>query len=65
MKKIELKKTYTAPVVEIVVTEFPPVMYNTSIPEGKEGEEGGDAESKKMLFDWDNGGNFSHNIWED
>lgn len=66
MKKIQYKKTYTAPLTEFVVTELSPLMYETSIPQAGDDEEGGEADAKPGFFDEEEGwGIKSNNLWDD
>lgn len=65
--KTTYKKPYEAPVMEIISANLTPLMYETSIPQAGEDEEGGGADAKQGLFDdeeegW---GKKGLNFWED
>ncbi|MCR5076926.1 MAG: hypothetical protein K6A82_02690 [Prevotella sp.] len=49
--KTAYKKPYETPVTEIISAEISPVMYETSIPQAGEGEEGGEADAKEGFLD--------------
>lgn len=48
--KAAYKKLYETPVTEIVSIELSPILYQTSIPQGDEGEEGGDPDARQHIF---------------
>lgn len=63
--KTTYRKPYEAPVTEIISTNISSIMYETSIPQAGEGEEGGEADAKQgTWFDnderWD-----TYSPWED
>ena len=54
--------------MEIISTNLSPVMYQTSIPQAGEGEEGGAADAKQGSFFFDEEDNWPdthNNLWED
>ena len=64
--KITYKKTYDTPVTELISANISSVMYETSIPQGGDGEIGGEADAKPGVFDEDNAyRETSLNLWED
>lgn len=67
--KTAYKKPYETPVTEIISTDLSPVMYQTSIPQAGEGEEGGAADAKQGFFlseeDEPFGTSAGQDFWED
>lgn len=64
--KVTYKKSYNVPVIELISTNISSVMYETSIPQGRDGEEGGEADAKPGFFDEDDeSGETNFNLWED
>lgn len=66
--KTAYKKPYETPVTEIISANLSPVMYQTSIPQAGEGEEGGAADAKQGSFFFDEEDNWPdthNNLWED
>ncbi|ATV33695.1 hypothetical protein CUC00_01825 [Prevotella intermedia] len=64
--KAAYKKPYDVPVTELISANISSVMYETSIPQGGDGEEGGEADAKPGIFeDEDDLGKTSFNLWED
>lgn len=64
--KTTYKKPYEAPVTEIISTNISSIMYETSIPQAGDGEEGGEADSKEGWFEEESGWNVEkYNPWED
>ncbi|MGP1525463.1 MAG: hypothetical protein ACTTHE_08045 [Prevotella multiformis] len=63
--KIKYKKSYEAPVTEIISADMSPVMYQTSIPQAGEDEEGGGADAKQGPFSEENEAWPSYDPWGD
>lgn len=63
--KTAYKKTYEAPVTEIISENLSPVMYQTSIPQAGEGEEGGAADAKQGSFFFDSEELPHYSPWDD
>lgn len=63
--KIKYKKSYEAPVTEIISADMSPVMYQTSIPQAGEDEEGGGADAKQEPFSEENEAWPSYDPWGD